>query len=180
MIEYKEIEGFSGEYVCCSNGEVYSLKTGVLTRLKGGSCGGYRSYSLRHKGVQTQHLGHRLIANAFIDNPNGKKEVNHIDGNKRNNCVDNLEWATRSENMKHAVSEGLFGVPTTEHLNRMRKSCGRKLACFTLDDASNLIELKESLNLSNMELARICGVSKYTIGRVVNGSNKHYKDGSLI
>lgn len=54
------------------------------------------------------YLLHRLVANAFIPNPNGKPYVNHIDGNKRNNCVDNLEWVTEQENVDHAIRTGLW------------------------------------------------------------------------
>ena len=55
---------------------------------------------------------HRMIAEAFIPNPNNKPSVNHIDGNKKNNKVNNLEWATYSEQQIHARKIGLYGPPT--------------------------------------------------------------------
>jgi hypothetical protein len=63
---------------------------------------GYRVLSLYKNGVQKQYTVHRLVASAFIPNPEGKREVNHKDGNKANNAVPNLEWVTASENMVHA------------------------------------------------------------------------------
>ena len=57
---------------------------------------------------------HRLVADTWIPNPDGKKEVNHIDGNKLNNCVTNLEWVTKQENMDHAVIQGLIDNPFGE------------------------------------------------------------------
>ncbi len=53
---------------------------------------------------------HRLVAQAFIPNIDNKLEVNHIDGNKENNCINNLEWTTSSENMQHAFKTGLAKV----------------------------------------------------------------------
>ena len=70
---------------------------------------------------------HRLVAQAFL--PNEKEQVNHKDGNKLNNHVDNLQWVTQSENMKHAYDTGLLvpydrsgeNNPNYKHGNRMKK-----------------------------------------------------------
>lgn len=67
---------------------------------------GYEIVHLSKDGVNKHRSIHRLVALAFLDNPDNLPEVNHIDGNKENNCVDNLEWVTRSQNMKHAYSIG--------------------------------------------------------------------------
>lgn len=67
-------------------------------------CNGYPRIKFHSK----RYSVHRLVAMAFIPNPENKPEVNHIDGNKTNNNVGNLEWVTHSENVKHAVRTGLW------------------------------------------------------------------------
>lgn len=66
--------------------------------------GGYAQVDLQRGGKDCRKMCrvHRLVADAFLSKIKGKNDVNHIDGNKRNNCVDNLEWMTRSENHLHA------------------------------------------------------------------------------
>jgi hypothetical protein len=70
---------------------------------------GYLTVSFRKNGKFDGCVKvHRLVAEAFLDNPENKGTVNHIDGDKTNNHVSNLEWATMSENVKHAIKMGLF------------------------------------------------------------------------
>ena len=68
---------------------------------------GYKIIKLTKNKTKKAFFIHRLVAENFIDNLENKKEVNHIDGNKLNNNVKNLEWCTRSENMHHAYEIGL-------------------------------------------------------------------------
>ena len=167
----KDIKNYEGIYFASSCGEILSLKSGKLTVLKGGLCAtGYRSYSLRKNGVQTQMLGHRLIANAFIDNFENKEQVNHKDGNKLNNSVDNLEWVNRSENMQHAVAKKLTTI-SDSHLKMMQKNAGKAKALFTEIDAKNIRAIYNLMNFpSCRKIAKAYGCSKTTIQRIINGT----------
>lgn len=92
-------------------GEVYRLcgrKTGLVPQSKTGRNGRYRMVTGFVDGKQKAFLVHRLIAEAFIPNPDNLPEVNHIDGNPANNRAENLEWCTRSENANHAFRTGLI------------------------------------------------------------------------
>lgn len=91
------------EFILVSNtGKVESLitKHEYVTQDNGR---GYLSVSARHKGVVVREYVHRMVAKTFIENKDNKPEVNHIDFNKSNNHVDNLEWVTKKENMQHNV-----------------------------------------------------------------------------
>jgi hypothetical protein len=71
----------------------------------------YVQLHLYPNGIRKITYAHRLVADAFIPNPENKAEVNHINGDKKDNRVTNLQWVTRSENMKHAYDTGLVKVP---------------------------------------------------------------------
>ncbi len=87
--------------------------------IKGEICKtGYRRIHVSDRGVSYKHNVHRLVAETFIPNPNNLPCVNHIDGDKLNNNVENLEWCTFSENLRHAYRIGLRsseGVLNTQH-----------------------------------------------------------------
>lgn len=93
-------------YIAYPDGRVKSLFTNKFLKPLPMKSGYYRYFLRNEEGVKP-FLVHRIIAKTFIDNPNGKRTVNHIDGDKSNNSVGNLEWSTYSENQKHAYNTGL-------------------------------------------------------------------------
>ena len=100
--------------------------------IKGESCtNGYIRIHVSHNGITQKHLLHRIVAQAFIPNPHNLPVVNHIDGNKHNNAVENLEWCTYGENLKHAYRNNLRSAVgennnasklTTEKVNYIRNN----------------------------------------------------------
>lgn len=90
-------------------GEIYEVKYRYNTRKqnKHGGLGGYCIVALYKNGLRKDIALHRIVINVFSNNPNNLPQVNHIDGNKRNNAISNLEWCTNGENQTHAFKMGL-------------------------------------------------------------------------
>lgn len=113
---YKDIPGFENKYQISNFGNVKSVnylntkKPRVLVPIKH-----HLGYLLVHLGFNKIKMVHTLVAESFIPNPEGKKYVNHIDGNKQNNNVRNLEWVTSKENMNHAIRTGLRNPHKNNH-----------------------------------------------------------------
>lgn len=124
---WKDVKGYEGLYQVSSLGRVKSVRRYEYTRWYGGELksirqGRYLRTSLCKNGKLKTHNIHRLVAEAFIPNPKNKPEVNHIDGNKENNNVNNLEWVTRKENAIHAYNMGL--LPKIPARNQKGKNNG--------------------------------------------------------
>lgn len=96
-----------GKYFISNHGDVRSIATNKMLSTQTQNSG-YRLVHLNHNGKRKAFLIHRLVAIAFIHNPDNKPFVNHKDGNKQNNVFSNLEWSTPSENMRHAHQTGLM------------------------------------------------------------------------
>lgn len=112
-IAAREIANTGGAYVALEDGRIWSVRSGkALAPKRSGD--GYRKVSLHVAGTVRQEYVHRLIAAAFVPNPGGLPEVNHNDGDKAHNAAGNLDWASGSENRKHAWRTGL-SRPTPAH-----------------------------------------------------------------
>lgn len=102
MERWKAINGYEGIYEVSNKGDVRNIATGKLLKRRSNG-NGYVRIELwkNHKGKK--YYMHRLVAEAFIPNPDGKTEVNHKDLDTSNNAVENLEWVSSSENTIHAI-----------------------------------------------------------------------------
>ena len=117
MEKWKDIAGYKGLYQVSNTGNIRRLYRNGFKSLKTSRQGnGYYHVILRICGKSKIHLVHRLVLSAFkpIDNA---KEVNHVNGNKSDNCLNNLEWCSHSRNITHAWESGLMNA----HLPRLRK-----------------------------------------------------------
>ena len=112
---WKDIKGYEGMYQVSDQGDIKSLrkwsgtcyrKERILSKNRL-TKDGYHRVSLAKDGKYKDFSVHRLVAQAFIPNPENKLTVNHKNGDKLDNRVENLEWATREENMQHAYDNGL-------------------------------------------------------------------------
>lgn len=117
----KDILGYEGQYSVTKDGKVYSHKRKRF--LKPSNLKGYQRVKLRDSNnnqKRSEQLVHRLVAKTYIPNPNNKLEINHKNSIRDDNRVDNLEWATRSENNQHAWTYGnkVYVKPNYKELNR--------------------------------------------------------------
>lgn len=118
--EWRDISEWEGLYQISNLGRVKSLARRVKNNLHGHifkdenirrgriDKNGYENILLCRDGKKNSFLIHRLVAIHFIGNPENKPQVNHIDGNKKNNILYNLEWVTEKENCAHAINTGLY------------------------------------------------------------------------
>ena len=167
---WKPIKDFERYYEISDKGRVRSLDR-YVSRSDGGTQfveginlvisynpGGYAKVNLNKNGVATVGYVARLVAMHFIPNPDNKREVNHINGDKTDNRVQNLEWVTPSENIRHSLDKKLRVIqPKTEH----------PAAKLTKQDVKDIKSLYKTGKYTYQDLAERFGVSKATIHRML-------------
>lgn len=159
-VEWKDVYGYEGLYQVSSAGEVRRLyKKAEPKTLKQHIYHRYKYVCLSKKCKQIFKSVHRLVAETFIPNPNGKGQVNHINGNKLDNGVNNLEWVTQSENLLH----------------RYRKL---KTTCNNGEPPKKVLCVEKNKVYSNArEAAQELGIYPCTI-RKCAAKKEHYKTAS--
>ena len=163
----KDIIGYEGLYTITDTGIVYSLGNGKSTnpafatkraigiRVK---TNGYLGCKLFKNGQRKHYAVHRLVAITFLPIENAQtQEVNHIDGNKQNNCIDNLEWLTTQQNQKHAFAKGL------QKITRGADSkCSKKVMQLSVSDMkpikvwNSIKEIKREIGYNSVGIIGCC------------------------
>jgi hypothetical protein len=158
-----DVNGYEGLYKISNSGRVWSVKRKMFRSLFVGK-DGYLRVHFNVPGKRKHFLIHRLVAYHFIGNPSNETfEVNHIDGNKRNNHWENLEWCTRSENLKHAF---LLGLKDAKGESHPRSKLSEKQV--------REIRIRKENGSMGIELAKEYGVSASVISAIVTRKNRKH------
>lgn len=159
--KFKEIENFPN-YLISNKGEVFSIRYGKCMMPTLGNHG-YLAITLSDKGKKSTFLIHRLLATAFIPNPDNLPEINHKSGVKYENNIENLEWCTPKQNSAHATS---LGLRTPVSLKGETNGSSK----LTTDQ---VIEIKKMLKTSKKYTAigRLYGITGETVSCIDKGKN---------
>lgn len=141
------IEGFNNKYIITSSGKVYNNFTGKEMKQK--NTLGYKAVALRvfdgEKSIQKLFKIHRLVAEYFIPNPKHLPMVNHINGNKEDNRIENLKWCTNQENTVHAYRTQLHST------------------AINLTNGQMVIDLIEQFDYNYSDVANLLGLKRQTV-----------------
>ena len=160
----KPIQGYENKYLISSYGRVWSIRSKKWLKYSVPS-NGYAQVGLSLNNKRTSYMIHRLVAKTFLQKPTNKDYVNHIDGNKLNNRVNNLEWVTRSDNEKHAFANKLK-IPTRGELSGQSK--------LTWEQVKIIRQMYNKQHYSTRHIAKIFNVGKSTIQSIT--SNHTWKE----
>ena len=146
---WKDIEGYEGLYQVSNMGRVRSLRRNIILKNKIES-NRYERVVLSTNNIPKGYSVHRLVANAFIPNPNNYPIVNHKDENRTNNCVDNLEWCTQKYNVNYGTG-----------ISKRVKSQSKKVLQFKTDGTfvkewESTMSVQRNLGICQSHIVQVC------------------------
>ena len=148
--EMRDIKDYEGLYAITINGKVWSYKSNKFLKPADNNGKGYMIICLVKNGKKKTHYIHRLVAEAFIPNPDNLPQVNHKDENKQNNCVSNLEWCDAKYNINYGT-----------RIERISKP----VYCIELDRTfKSQVEAARELGLDNRYISACCKGKRKTAG----------------
>ena len=171
MEEFKRvfINDIETNYEISNIGRLRNVKTGVFIKPYI-TWNNYYKFIFRVNGKKVNKFMHRLIMEYFVPNPDNLPQVNHINGIKTDNRIENLEWCSRSHNMQHAFDNGLIKLPIGE------KRYNNK---YTETSVKHVIELLKTGEYTKKEIADIVDVPKSLVKAVKQKHNWRYLTGGL-
>jgi len=166
---WKDIPNYEGMYQVSNLGNIKNVKKGKI-KIPNKNKNGYLYIDLWKDNKNKKMTIHRAVAMAFLSNDNDYTDINHKDGNKTNNIVDNLEWCNRSHNLKEAYRLGLR-KPTRAMLGKKGKLCPNSKKIKQYDKLGNLIKIWNS----TMDIERELNIIHNNVSSCCLGRLKTYK-----
>lgn len=160
---WKEIPGFKTYYASTTGKVGRKSETGITELKQHISDTGYLRCYLYSNGEKKTIKTHRVIAITFLNKPEGMNEVNHIDGNKENNNVTNLEWSNRSKNLKHAFANGLCKVASSLNHNNSTPVIHNEYGIFCTVNEAAFISNKQRSNMWKELNGRRSNTTKFSL-----------------
>lgn len=176
---FEDLKGYEDSYQISDSGRIFTKRRLIGNQIYYGkelipqlTSDGYLKVTLSRNCKSKKYYLHRLVAIQFLDNLDDLPQVNHIDGNKLNNSITNLEWCTKQENQNHAIRTGL-----------MQRGQERPSAKLTEQQVLEIYKLKGVLKAQ--DIADRYKVSKNTVNCILRGSkwkylyNQYFKDETI-
>lgn len=151
---WKDIDGFDGDYMVSNLGRVKSVRRNIILRQS--IRNGYERVVLWTNNIPKNYSVHRLVANAFIPNPDNLPQVNHKDENKTNNCVGNLEWCTQEYNQNYGTINIRKSQKQLNHKNKSKVVLQYSLDGTFIKEWKSTMDVRRNLGFCQSHISECC------------------------